>query len=48
MCIYAVVYLILLLICDAVHNAMMAQQCNTNAYCMCIALTVAVIHLLCV
>jgi len=24
----------LLLICDAVHNAMTTQQCNTNAYCM--------------
>ena len=24
----------LLLICDAVHNAMTSQQCNTNAYCM--------------
>jgi len=26
-------FYILLLICDAVHNALTSQQCNTNAYC---------------
>jgi len=24
----------LMLICDAVHNVITSQQCNTNAYCM--------------
>ena len=27
-------FIFLLLICDAVHNAMTSQQCNADAYCM--------------
>ena len=28
------IYIYLLLICDAVHNTLASQQCNTNPYCM--------------
>ena len=37
-------YGFLLLICDAVHNVMTSQQCNTNSYCIVVTSRHYVLH----